>query len=177
MPKIVTASSSSALNADILALFEEEDLDPIKELILMAKNGHPMVHPDTGELINIPLDADQRFRVLKELAEYVAPKLKSVDVTQHRKPKTVIKVVKHGERAVIANGSNVMQIDGQERDYTKATVDGVPLDQKVKEAKIGKVIVKTAAQMDAYGGPKVLREGVNVQDAQIVDNDGKPVNE
>lgn len=159
MAKIVTSSSSSALNADILALFVEEDIDPIKEMIKMAKYGHEVTDPDTLQIKHIPLDADQRFKVLKELGEYVAPKLKAVDVTQHRKPKTIIKVVKHGERAVIANGMNVMQVDGQEdRDYTKRTIGGVTIEEKVSEAKIPNVVIRSAAQMDAYGGPKILRE-------------------
>jgi hypothetical protein len=158
MAKIVTSGASSALNADILALFAEEDIDPMHEMILMVKNGHEVTDPDTGEKKYIPLDADQRFRILKELTEYTAPKLKAVDVTQHRKPKTIIKVVKHGERAIIANGANVMQVEGPERDYTKATVGGVPIEEAVEDAKISKVVIRSAAQMDAYGGITKLRE-------------------
>ncbi|HYD35922.1 MAG TPA: hypothetical protein VD999_07730 [Vitreimonas sp.] len=152
MPKIVTGQNSAALNADILALFEEEGLDPIREMIKMALNGHPYADPETHEVKYLPLDPDQRFKVLKELAEYVAPKLKAVAVDQAKKSKTVIKIVRHGEKAVIANGQHVHEIEGPPRDYTQATVDGIPIKEKVKEAQISNPHIKAAAQVEAYGG-------------------------
>lgn len=159
MAKILVGSNSAALNADIIALFAEEDLDPIKEMIEMAKAGHPYVDPDTGEVKHMPLDPAQRFQVLKELASYVAPKIKAVDVSEKRKQKTVIKVVQHGQKAIVANGDNVMEIDGP-RTITQVAAEA-------RETVKVKPDIIAAARIDAYGGFAAVREAA--KDAEIIE--------
>lgn len=158
MAKIVVGANSSALNADILAVFEEEELDPIREMVKMVTKGSP-VEKD-GVTHFIPLDPKERFQVLKELAEYVAPKLKAVSTLESKKQKTIIKIVKHGDMAVLANGENV-QIVPNVVDYTgKLDKFGNKFSDLVKDATDMKPIVRAAAQLDTYGHkPLVIDNG------------------
>ena len=102
----------------------------------------------------------EKFQVLKELAQYAAPKLKSVDVSERKKQKTVIKIVKHGERAVVANGSDVAVIENKDPHQFLGTND------KQVEALEGEVVdavkippeVVAAVRVEAYGGFKQVRE-------------------
>lgn len=159
MAKILVGSNSAALNADIIALFEEEDLDPIKEMITMAKQGHQYEDPESGEIKFMPLDPKERFQILKELAGYVAPKIKAVDVSEKRKQKTVIKIVQHGQKAILSNGEHVMEIDGPKS-----------ITQMAKEAREitdVKPDIVAAARIDAYGGFAAVREAA--KDAEIIE--------
>lgn len=149
MAKIVVGANSSALNADILAVFEEEELDPIREMVKMVTRGCPVEKDGVQQLVQ--LDPKERFLVLKELAEYVAPKLKAVSTLENKKSKTIIKIVRHGERAILANGEHVQVVDGP-ADYT-GTKDkyGNSIKDLVNDAVEMKPIVRAAAQIDAYG--------------------------
>lgn len=71
--KILDLSSKAPtvkeMRGAVAALFKEENMDPIKEMILMVKKrGKGALPPH------------QRAALLKELAQYQAPKPKSVDV-------------------------------------------------------------------------------------------------
>jgi nitrite reductase/ring-hydroxylating ferredoxin subunit len=169
MPKLITGSNSAALNADIIALFEEEDLDPIREMVKMFKEGTEYEDPETGEIKHLPLDPDQKFKVLKELAQYAAPKIKAVDVSERKKSKTIIKIVKHGERAVVANGDQVAVIENKDPhqflDHTEKELQR--LNEEVVEATAIPHPVVSAVRVEAYGGFSQVREeaaGVKVKE-------------
>ena len=74
-----TVSAREAI-ATVLNTLEEQELDPIKELAIIAKN----------ELT--PLD--MKVGVLKELASYVAPKRKSVDVNLSSDEGITVRILK-----------------------------------------------------------------------------------
>lgn len=149
MAKIVVGANSSALNADILAVFEEEDLDPIREMVKMVTRGSPVTKDGITQYIE--LDPKERFSVLKELAEYVAPKLKAVSTLEGKKQKTIIKIVKHGDMAILANGENVSVINGPVDYSGKTDKFGNNLNDMVKDAMEMKPIIRAAAQLDTYG--------------------------
>ena len=154
MPKITTGLQSSALNADIIALFDEEDLDPIRELIILAKHGHRQVD-ESGIEKFVPLAPMERFKVLKDLAEYAAPKLKAVDISERKKTKTIVKVVQHGDRLT---ASQTQSLENTSRDLTKPVLnDGTLVRDAVKDAMNIPVRVKQAVQVDAYGGFQKVR--------------------
>ena len=156
MPKMITGANSAALNADILAVFEEEGLDPIREMVKMVTQG---VFVEDGEGIPIlkTLDPSQRFAVLKELAQYAAPKIKAVDIAASKRSKTIIKVIKHGERALVASGEKIGVFDVPMKNYADSQEVFGALDEAVQEAAISKVVVRSAAQMDVYS--KATKEG------------------
>jgi len=149
MPKLTTAINSAALNADIMAVFDELELDPIREMAEMVSKGAPVTGED-GITKFVPLEPMDRFKVLKELAEYTAPKLKAVDTSTRKQQKTIIKIMQHGQQAVLANGENVQIIEN--RDYTKPfTKSGEPIEALVEDATKVHVAVRSAAQLETYG--------------------------
>jgi hypothetical protein len=75
-----TSVSAREAIADVLNTFDEQELDPIEELCKIAK--------DAGT----PLD--DKISVLKELAQYKAPKRKSVDVNLESSEGITVKIIK-----------------------------------------------------------------------------------
>ena len=67
------------VRATIHKLCEENDYDPFKELIILATEKQEITV--AGKTLTVPVcDVDQRILIAKELAQYMAPKLKSIEV-------------------------------------------------------------------------------------------------
>jgi hypothetical protein len=75
-----TSVSAREAIAEVLNTFDEQELDPIKELCLIAKD------PSTPR--------DEKISVLKELASYKAPKRKAVDVNLESAEGITVKIIK-----------------------------------------------------------------------------------
>lgn len=81
--KRTSTVSAKAVIEEIFTKLEEAGCDPITELASMAVDK------------TIPLDT--RVGILKELASYIAPKRKAVDVVSHEEDGVVVKVVKYSK--------------------------------------------------------------------------------
>lgn len=69
----------SDVRAAIQSLCAELDYDPFRELIIIAQETLPT--EINGEIVQIPIaDTDQRITIAKEIASYLAPKLKTIEV-------------------------------------------------------------------------------------------------
>lgn len=67
------------VRAAIQSICEELDYDPFRELVTMATS--KLKTTIDGREVEVPyLDADQRIAVAKEIASFIAPKPKSVEV-------------------------------------------------------------------------------------------------
>lgn len=74
-----TVSAREAI-ADVLNTLDEQELDPIKELCIIAKD--------------FTTPRDEKISILKELASYKAPKRKAVDVNLSSEEGLTVKIIK-----------------------------------------------------------------------------------
>lgn len=75
-----TSVSAREAIAGVLNTFDEQELDPIKELCILAKDS------------NTP--RNEKISILKELASYKAPKRKAVDVNLESSEGITVKIIK-----------------------------------------------------------------------------------
>jgi hypothetical protein len=111
---------NALINYDVLKMLEEEDCDPLRVLAKFV----------SGE-IAAPVEA--RLSAAKELAQYVAPKKRSLDMSAHVKGNVTYNVVNYSE--VMPDQAQQLRAMTQElldqqplsRDQMKALVRATPM--------------------------------------------------
>jgi hypothetical protein len=120
-PALASKISPQEVRQAIHKIFEQHNYDPFKELIFLATATVPT--EVNGQTINLPLcDIDQRILIARELASYVAPKLKNMEVSGTVDNQLTIKVKMIGlsntgqvgainvPSEVLRNGSDVQKV-------------------------------------------------------------------
>ena len=90
--KIRPGATPSEVRARIVELCAQHNYDPIAELIDMVRNGYEV--EANGKKVRVPLDAKDVIGIHKEIIQYIAPKLRSVDVQAQVEANISISVTK-----------------------------------------------------------------------------------
>lgn len=84
------------VRAAIHKICKERNYDPFDELIQLATETQEV--EINGKTITVPLaSVDQKITIAKEIASYIAPKLRSVEIEAHMDSSWTIKIQKFGE--------------------------------------------------------------------------------
>jgi hypothetical protein len=85
--------SPAARREAIIDVLTEEGIDPVRELAILAKPG--------AEYNGAPVPLDTRVRILMELTQYVAPKLKTVEVRGEVEHTHTLVIERYGDDGTI----------------------------------------------------------------------------
>lgn len=125
-PDMRGALTPGEIRAAIHRVCQENNYDPFRELIEMATGTYPC--EVNGQIINMPIcTVDQKIMIAKEIAPYLAPKLKNIEVTGEVDNKITFTIRKIGgaEKPVgdtgLVGGADVVQRVLQDRILDTAT--------------------------------------------------------
>jgi len=97
--KIRPGATPSEVRARIAELCAQNDYDPVKELIEMVQKGQRIEMSD-GTIKFIPLDPKDVISIHKEVLQYIAPKLRTIDVQASIEANISISVTKFSGAAI-----------------------------------------------------------------------------
>lgn len=88
---------SPLINSDIFQTLEEEGCDPIRIMAMIANGAVEVIVPQSGEKLAIPVEISERLNAAKELAQYLYPKKRSLDLRASGKLAVTYNIVNFSE--------------------------------------------------------------------------------
>ena len=135
--KIRPGATPSEVRHRIAELCAQNDYDPVRELIEMVQKGHRIVMSD-GSFKFIPLDPKDVISIHKEVLQYIAPKLRTIDVQASIEANINVTVTK----------------------YAGAAIDGEILEESEVHTMIRQTVPDATEDIDATTLEKMTKQGV-----------------
>lgn len=110
------------VRAAIQSICEEMDYDPFKELVRYATEDFETIVD--GHVVRLPLATmDQKITIAKEIASYIAPKIKNIEVKAEVEGEFTFKII---NQALTGTGVPQLEIDPERKKLRQ----GVEFDEK-----------------------------------------------
>jgi len=105
--RIRPGATAAELRQHLMRLCEDLNYNPLEALIDMATNGYPVELE--GEMVRAPLDPKDAIAIHKEIAGYIMPKLRTIDVKEKVDVDVHITVQKFGDVKTIEGEATMIR--------------------------------------------------------------------